>query len=791
MSRGAIAQIWVILLIGMIASHAQGVEFRGSKLVLDDYTEYYTAPKDDQVTYQWSTVQTYLDSQLPVETVSFDQPDYWIKLRSVVNETASPYVVMVARGSIIDDVQVHVYRDGELSGYQANGYLYHREELSYALDLKLEPGVPYDFIISIQSRYLTGPIHIDLQDPETYYHQDGLERAIVYVCLGALLVLGLYNFVLFIGIREVSYLYYALYLFSGIVGWAAIFNVLVNYFDIYALGWNLIPFYLTAVFNSLFLLSFLRIRIDTHPLIFYVVTLLMLINALMVAGFLITTNYLGYYSLIIYNSTLWIFMSLWAGVVRWREGYRPARFFIMGFVVLALGGSVSILPGLGIQSPFDNFYIFTLMAQTIDMTLLALALADKIALMRVEKQEALTLAHAKDVEMLKVEKQSNQTLQDSNEKLKHAVALHEESDRKRKNFLMLVNHELRTPVNAMMESISQLDHKIQTVGQQKSEELSHIRYGAESLSLLLDELSVFSELSYRHVKPVISMVNVNSLMAKMLEIGQTLVDEKDVKVTSSGKLASNVLMDAFLLEAVLKPIMNNACKFTEQGEVSFHINYLENEQLLQVCIEDSGLGIRQEDVQPLLDAFEQSTEGFDREESGLGLGLFIASTAIKALNGSLSFGQSERLGGASVLLTIPCETVDAAPLNHKIIQNALIVEDNLVNAKVLSSIMTSLGVEVFVAANGKEALIAADSTDFDLILMDLQMPVMDGFEATEKLKQRQYPAPILAVTANSEQDARHRCLALGMADVLIKPVRKQDVQTAIEGIGGHLAEPKA
>ena len=116
------------------------------------------------------------------------------------------------------------------------------------------------------------------------------------------------------------------------------------------------------------------------------------------------------------------------------------------------------------------------------------------------------------------------------------------------------------------------------------------------------------------------------------------------------------------------------------------------------------------------------------------------------------------------------------------------MEDNPINAKVLSAILESMNVNTEIAEDGQLAIEAAEKSQFDVVFMDLQMPVMDGFQATEYLRSKAYPAPILAVTANSEQEARHKCLEIGMAEVLIKPVRNQDIKDAIARLGGKLPE---
>ncbi len=770
--------------------------FHGARLNLARGIEVYPAPSAntdvhldgraaEPLEYDWSGISAYLasqqDAKIRLADIPHSEPSQWLLLSGLVNGTAKSEVALVVHGSIVDTLEVHVYSGAKLEAFQATGYLYHRSALSYVLDLNLEPSQPYDILIRMESRYLTGPIKIELRDPDEFYQQDAEQRALVYLCLGALIILGSYNLFLFVGVRDPSYLFYSLYLFSGLVGWAAIFNILANHFDIYDLGWNLIPFYLAPVFNSLFLLSFLRVRRQEHPVIFYLVCVLMVINVLLVFAFTWITDYLAYYSFILYNSTLWIVVSLWASIKRYLEGYTPARFFVLGFAVLALGGMVSILPGLGIEAPVDNFYLLTLVAQTMDMTLLALALADKIALMRVEKQAALELAHQKDLRMLEVEKDANRVLAQANENLQKAVALHEEQERKRKNFLLLVNHELRTPVNAMMDSVANMN-------------VQHLRYGVESLSVLLDQLSIFSELNNDAVSPVPTRLNLHRFGDKLTGVASRLCADKNIHIQCEVSADSDIFVDAFLLEAAVKPILDNACRFTESGTICLALSFdstIQDSSNLIIKITDSGVGIPLPHQARILSAFEQSSEGYTRQSGGLGLGLYISKTAMDILGGTLTLNTPTDQTGLCVTLALRCDPLVFTPVLHGKVEHALVVEDNVVNAKVLSAILAGLGVSVAVAENGQQAVDYIEnkvSTTPDINFMDLQMPVMDGFEATKQLRAQGVTTPIIAVTANSEQASRHKCLSVGMSAVLVKPVRADDIQAVIEDLGGQIAK---
>lgn len=178
--------------------------FNVSDLRLNEYLAIYPSPEITDISYEWDQVQSYINQTSPVAEMTKDKPSYWLTGSSIKNISANSDVVLVIHGSIIDVIEVHLYRNGELEAYQATGYVYHRKELAYALNLKMKPGEIYDIVLSFQSRYLTGPVHITLKDPEDFYRADYFERAVVFLCIGALVVLGLYNFVLFLGVLKLA-----------------------------------------------------------------------------------------------------------------------------------------------------------------------------------------------------------------------------------------------------------------------------------------------------------------------------------------------------------------------------------------------------------------------------------------------------------------------------------------------------------------------------------------------------------------------------------------------------------
>ena len=221
-------------------------------------------------------------------------------------------------------------------------------------------------------------------------------------------------------------------------------------------------------------------------------------------------------------------------------------------------------------------------------------------------------------------------------------------------------------------------------------------------------------------------------------------------------------------------------KFTEQGEVELEVVFEQWSSTLVMKVRDSGIGINEKQQAKLFQPFVQADSSTTRRYGGTGLGLVICSKIIKALGGEIEL-KSELGKGSEFRCSIPLEMVlDEEPEGEKLVEapmefpsgmTVLVVDDNKVNRTVLCRSLKRLGLEYQIADNGLSAVELCRMSSFDLILMDCQMPVMDGFEATQIIKQESLAAcPIVAVTADAFDRDRRRCLDAGMDDFLAKPV---------------------
>ena len=285
----------------------------------------------------------------------------------------------------------------------------------------------------------------------------------------------------------------------------------------------------------------------------------------------------------------------------------------------------------------------------------------------------------------------------------------------------------------------------------------------------------------------------------------------DVSTSVEEQIPGWVLGDPVRLKQVLLNLLSNAVKFTDRGRIDLRVSEDgrndDGRIVLRFTVTDTGIGIPTEVQSSLFQSFTQADESTTRKYGGTGLGLAISKRLAELMGGAIGL-ESEPGRGSSFWFTadlcvgsemdVPCALAALDTPLYRATQDTrsrgkvLIVEDNAINQKVALRLLSSLGYESELAANGQEAFEMTQQGRYDVILMDCQMPVMDGYEATKAIRRSagaSSQAPIIAVTANALPGERAKCLIAGMDDYVPKPVNKEALQSAIErwfpGVSGQ------
>jgi two-component system, sensor histidine kinase len=381
--------------------------------------------------------------------------------------------------------------------------------------------------------------------------------------------------------------------------------------------------------------------------------------------------------------------------------------------------------------------------------------------------------------------------------LKEARDRAEKMSQAKSEFLANMSHEIRTPMNGVIGTLQLLEDT--ELSQEQHEFVNTAHKSADALLAILNDILDLSKieagkLSFENIpfdfKQIIKdIVVLHSLKSE--QHGVSLKQEIDES------LPDTLIGDPTRLRQVIVNLVSNALKFTRQGEVKISVEVLQNNNesvVVKVTVSDTGIGIAQSALDTLFNAFTQADGSTTRKYGGTGLGLAIVSQLIEIMDGSLGVESEEGKGSSFwFIANYPCtdeacEAVEkTVKLKGNLMLNAkvLLVEDNPINQMVAQKMLEKFGLKATLADNGVEALKLLEEQIFDLVLMDCQMPEMDGFDATREIRKLDIKTlydkrlPVVAMTANVMSGDRERCLEVGMDDYIGKPVQRDQLETVL------------
>jgi len=373
----------------------------------------------------------------------------------------------------------------------------------------------------------------------------------------------------------------------------------------------------------------------------------------------------------------------------------------------------------------------------------------------------------------------------------------EESDRLKSAFLANMSHEIRTPMNGIL-GFAELLKMPELTGNEQREYISIIeKSGARMLNIINDIVDI-SKIESNQMKVMISETNVNEQMEYIDNFFKAEVDKKGLQLTLIKTLTTSQAIqktDREKLYSILTNLIKNAIKFTDEGSIEFGC-YL-NEKLnavpfLEFFVKDTGIGIPKNRIEAIFERFIQADITNKMARQGAGLGLAISKAYVEMLDGRI-WVESEEGKGSVFYFTIPCTNLSET---KTIVTNSLpnvieelsikplkiiIADDDDASSLFLSLSVRKFGQEVIVARNGIEAVEACrNNPDFDLILMDIQMPEMNGFEATRQIRKFNQDVVIIAQTAFSLAGDKEKALEAGCNDYLSKPIKKEILNKIIQ-----------
>ena len=393
---------------------------------------------------------------------------------------------------------------------------------------------------------------------------------------------------------------------------------------------------------------------------------------------------------------------------------------------------------------------------------------------------------------------------DYEHKLKTAKEAAEAADRAKSEFLTVMSHETRTPLTSILGFTAILENT--PLSAEQIEYLHLIRSSGDSLLLLLNDLLDYSNVSSGRIELHPVTVTVATLAREIVatQTPEARARNLDLDLDIEVDAPPFIEADAGRVRQVLHNVVSNGIKFTERGFVRLSVKSGE-EGMIRFIIQDTGIGIPAEALPRLFEAFGSTDASNSRGHGGAGVGLAVCRKVLDSLGGSISVRSEQGLGSLfTITLPVgnPVLPEFAAPVVEKDGQphvenkpdfksadlDVLVVEDNLVNQKVIKRILQMIGIRCDVAAGGRECLEMTVRKEYDIIFMDIQMPEMDGYETVARLRQRESLSDnksggrthIIACTAFSLPGDREKCMKSGMDNYVSKPVRIENLAAAIQ-----------
>jgi len=650
---------------------------------------------------------------------------------------------------------------------------------SFVFHLQVPAGKETTYYLRFES---TGSVQLPLTllSPAAFAAKDHEQRIVFGLYYGIILALLLYNIFLFFSLRDKNYLYYVLYLASyGLL--QLLLNGLASEYIWPDLPWwsnKSMPFLISVVllWVSRFSSNFLVCRVYAPKTDKFFSALIFI----SIAGMLwsLFGNY--YIALLISIGTiaLWIPAAISAGIISWRKGYRPARYFIIAWTTFLSGAFIYILRASGF---IPNTFITTNSMQigsALEVILLSLALADRIDIIKKEKEDAQALA----IENL------------------------HKADKLKDEFLANTSHELKTPLNGII-GIAETMMDSSNISPDQRVRMSLILSSGKRLLNLVNEILDISKLKHHDIILQKKPVDMRQAAELIINLSRPLLSGKPIILDNAiGEDLPPALGDEDRIQQIMHNLIGNAIKFTESGTVKISAAVSGNgaRDFLEVTVSDMGIGIPEEKLESIFKPFEQADASISRLYGGTGLGLSITKQLVELHGGAIRV-KSKPGKGSEFIFTLPvctdreaesrymdkdkigtlkqneADEIITVALPRAVIQQGdvriLAVDDDPVNLQVVADQLSHDGYTVSMVSGGSEALDAIEKENFDLVLLDVMMPRISGYEVCKKIRQRYSLSelPVIMLTARDRVPDMIEGLESGANDYIAKPVSRGEL----------------
>ncbi|OUS24751.1 hypothetical protein A9Q99_23440 [Gammaproteobacteria bacterium 45_16_T64] len=698
------------------------------------------------------------------------QSTMWVKF-SVLGNTKNDLNYLQIRNVFLDKIDLYVYQRGRLqkefhTGDSRPGSQRPIKSNYFVFPIPLSTLHPADIYIRIIGDG-TISIPLSLWKPQRFHEKHRLESIVMGGYFFSLTIMILYNLFFWASTRLPSYPFYLFFALSMLFLQSALRGYGIEFIwpDQFFFQNRAVPILgiVTNLFSILFARSFLETKRYLPKLDMLMLSVAM-ISIPLLPFFFFTSTATSTTALVIY-SIMQCTLAFSSGLLSWRANNPLAKYFVIAWTTLLFGALSTVFVSIKVfPTNFFTEHLF-LIGSVAELILFSFALAHRVSL---------------------IENKAKTTLHIANRELQRSNLIKDE-------FLAAISHELRTPMNGVQGALTLINES------EKNEDISEYiniaERSAEHMIELISAVLSYSESVSGNLVLKEQHFHLSTLLEPCIREFSMQCKEKALSFNPiiDSACEENFEGDADKIKIITYQLLSNAVKYTESGIIEFHL-HLPNKKSnsLHMTIQDSGDGISDEQQAYILKGIKKPNANYHQLNHGIGIGIKLCRFLINMMGGKFSLKST--LGeGTRIDVEIPIQPFQSISPQDRIstplaigvttpgrafdptTKSILIVEDNKVNQMVLKGILRKMGYKISLAENGKIAIGQLESQDFDLVFMDLQMPVMDGFEATKYIRNTESTyknVPIIAITANAMSTDEAKCLAIGMNAYIQKPVRK-------------------
>ncbi len=741
---------------------------------LHDAGEVLTAT-DNLFPHSVAAIDAWRAGKKPQTRISSVGGSYWL-IVEIENQSDIEDLVLYPYNTLVSIIESRIYDitdpNSPIQHYVTGGLEPNQFAFHYGNRLSLEKGKQYILIVYFESDYFYTPAKLVLTPYLDYFQNITVENMIMMLCFGVGIALGLYNLLIYSVSRDVTHLYYALFTACWVFAWSHFFHISDQLFGYYNPHLHWLGFALTPLTNILFYNNLLKLK-ETFPKLSHVSLTVGVIATLGIPFCILWPSFGFYWSTLVTGVALCL--GFYIGIRCMLIGFKPARYFVLAYIAMMIPNMVGNLTNLGLLPATSiNLYLLGLVGTAMDAMLLAFAVADKFRLL-----------HEDNVELTKNLEEKVYSRTQELEKLADELR---DANAAKSRFLANISHEIRTPMTSIIGYADGI-----MLGDIKPHERNHgigvILQNSRHVLRLINDILDMSKIEANKLEVELVETDLFATIANIESLIGKQIRDKGLKfsVDYQFPLPDCLVTDPSRLRQILLNLTTNALKFTQVGQITLTVSH-HNGQLL-ISVKDTGIGMTEADQQLLFSAFYQVDSSISRQYGGTGLGLNISKSLAIKLGGDINV-KSHVGSGSEFIFNMPVYSTDNTRwLNHmnevrlieasdfnklnapeKLKGKVLLAEDHPDNRRLIARILERMGLTVISVENGKEAVQETLEDNFDLVLLDIQMPIMDGQEALKMMLATGVTAPIIALTANTMKHEVAGYLKQGFKDLIAKPI---------------------